>query len=75
MKRILAIVTTVGLTACVHAATWQPNMSAAMASLQSARASLQVATSNKGGHRIRAMQLIDAAMAEVSAGMAYADGN
>ena len=46
-----------------------------MTSLQNARASRQTATSNKGGHRVKAMQLIDAAMAEVSAGMAYADRN
>lgn len=75
MKRIIAIVTTVGLTACVHAATWQPNMAAAMTSLQSAKASLLAAKSDKGGHRVKALQLIDAAMAEVSAGIAFANRN
>ena len=35
--------------------------------------SLQGATSNKGGHRERAMRLIERAMGEVQAGINFAD--
>jgi hypothetical protein len=49
----------------------QPNMEAAMQQLRAAQASLQNASSDKGGHRVRAMQLIDQAMREVEEGMRY----
>jgi len=49
----------------------QPNMQAAMQQLRAAQASLQNASSDKGGHRVRAMQLIDQAMREVEEGMRY----
>jgi len=50
---------------------YQPNMEAAMQQLRAAQSSLQNASSDKGGHRVRAMQLIDQAMREVEAGMRY----
>ena len=50
----------------------QGNMEAAMRALNSALQSLHRATSNKGGHKARAVQLIEAAMAEVQAGIDYA---
>lgn len=50
----------------------QPHMSESIALLQSARGELQAATPNKGGHRERAMGLIDQAIGEVRAGMAFA---
>src|SRR6266496_6540366 len=48
---------------------YQPNMEAAMQQLRAAQSSLQNASSDKGGHRVRAMQLIDQALGEVQAGM------
>ena len=50
----------------------QPHMTAGLGLLQSARTELAAATPNKGGHRERAMQLIDQAIGEVRAGMAFA---
>jgi hypothetical protein len=50
----------------------QPHMEATVGILQSARAELAKATPNKGGHRERALGLIDQAIAEVRAGMAFA---
>src|SRR6185436_17258651 len=50
----------------------QPHMSESIALLQSARGELQAATPNKGGHRERAMGLIDQAIGEVRAGIAFA---
>jgi hypothetical protein len=65
-----------GLAAAAAVATEaeadQPNMRNALASLQDARRSLQAATANKGGHRANAIKLVDAAIAEVKAGIAFA---
>ncbi|MGJ4953699.1 hypothetical protein [Bradyrhizobium sp. HKCCYLS20291] len=52
----------------------QPHMTQTITLLQSARAELAQATPNKGGHRERAMGLIDQAIAEVRAGIAFAAG-
>ena len=49
----------------------QPHMEAALGLLQNARAELQAALPNKGGHRERAMGLISQAIAETQAGIAY----
>ena len=50
----------------------QPNMQAALGSLQAARADLIKATPNKGGHRERAIGFVDSAIAETRAGIGYA---
>jgi len=52
----------------------QPHMTASIGLLQSARAELAAATPNKGGHREKAMGLIDQAIGEVRAGIAFAGG-
>lgn len=52
----------------------QPHMTASITLLQSARAELQAALPNKGGHRERGLQLIDQAIGEVQAGLAFAGG-
>ena len=52
----------------------QPHMTASVGLLQSARAELAAATPNKGGHREKALQLIDQASGEVRAGIAFAGG-
>ncbi len=52
----------------------QPHMTETVTLLQSARAELAAATPNKGGHRERALGLIDQAIAEVRAGIAFAAG-
>ena len=52
----------------------QPHMTASIGLLQSARAELAAATPNKGGHRETAMGLIDQAIREVRAGIAFAGG-
>ena len=57
--------------ACIASAA-QPNMQAALGSLQAARAELIKATPNKGGHRERAIGFVDSAIAETKAGISYA---
>jgi hypothetical protein len=50
----------------------QPHMQETMALLQNARTELTAATPNKGGHRERALALIDQAISEVNAGINFA---
>lgn len=50
----------------------QPFMDAALASLRAARENLVQATPNKGGHRDRAIDLVDRAIEQVKEGIAYA---
>ena len=63
-----------GLAGACAAGADQPNMQAALGSLQQARSYLVQSTPNKGGHRERAIALIDNAIAEVRAGIAFAGG-
>jgi hypothetical protein len=53
----------------------QPHMDAALGLLQNARAELAAAEPNKGGHRERGLALIDQAIGEVRAGIAFAAGH
>ena len=50
----------------------QPFMQSARADLQTAKKELQAATPDKGGHRVKALELVNSAIAEVNAGIAYA---
>lgn len=52
----------------------QPHMVNALGSLQAARAELAQAVANKGGHRERALDLVDRAIRETREGIAYAGG-
>lgn len=52
----------------------QPHMQNALVSLQGAKNQLQQAANNKGGHRVRAIELVDQAMLEVQAGINFAAG-
>jgi hypothetical protein len=51
---------------------YQGNMERALSALGAAMQSLQESTPNKGGHRERAMRLIEHAMGEVQAGIDFA---
>lgn len=53
----------------------QPNMEAAIQHLRAAQDSLQNASSDKGGHRARALQMVEQAIQETQAGIEYADGH
>lgn len=54
------------------AVAYQGNMEAALEQLRGARASLEQATPNKGGHREAAISLIDQAIVQVKEGIAFA---
>ena len=49
----------------------QPKMTAARTDLQQARAQLQAALANKGGHRVKAIGFVNAAISEVNQGIAF----
>lgn len=51
------------------AAAAQPNMEAALRSLREARVSLEKASADKGGHRVKAIDLVNQAIAEVNRGI------
>ena len=55
------------------ARAYQGNMERALASLYQALGELRQATSNKGGHRVKAMELVSQAVAETQAGIEFAD--
>jgi hypothetical protein len=61
-----------GLLSVTQVRADQPNMRNALNDLLAAKASLQAASHNKGGHRVNAIALIDQAIAEVQLGIAAA---
>jgi hypothetical protein len=65
----VAIVSSLGIGYALGA---QPHMDAALALLQNARTELNQAEPNKGGHREKAIGLVDQAIGEVRAGIAFA---
>ena len=70
-KTVFAAMLLLGVVAIAGAVPGQPNMQAARTSLQTARAELQKATPDKGGHRVNAIGLVNSAIAEVNAGIAF----
>ena len=69
-KRILGIMVLLASLAAFSYAD-QPRMQAARINLQQARAQLQGALRNKGGHRAQAMAYIDSAISEINAGIRF----
>ena len=70
---LLVILTLIaGYVAGCATSTGQPHMRAAADELRAARQELNAANSDKGGHRVRAIEIIDDAINEVQAGMDYA---
>lgn len=70
---LLVLITLVaGFVAGCASASGQPHMTAALDHLQAARNQLDAAMSDKGGHRARAIEIVDGAIAEVQAGIDYA---
>lgn len=66
----LAIVVGGNMVQSAHADN-QPHMKAALGHLQAAKASLQAATADKGGHRVKAMELTSSAIEQTQKGIEY----
>ncbi len=78
-RRELAILAASGAMAAgllgtaTSAEAYQGNMERALSALFSALASLREATPDKGGHRVKAMNLIQQAITETQNGIEFAD--
>lgn len=59
--------------AAQNASEQQPNMAAALQHLRNADQQLQQASQDKGGHRVKAQQLVQQAITQVEQGVQYAD--
>jgi hypothetical protein len=70
-RKILAAMMLLGVVAIAGAVPDQPNMQAAKGNLLTAKTELQQATPDKGGHRVNAIGLVNNAIAEVNAGIAF----
>ncbi|HJQ36350.1 MAG TPA: hypothetical protein VKB93_04350 [Thermoanaerobaculia bacterium] len=67
---LLVLVLAVGFIAGQLSAA-QPHMQAALKNLRQAKANLNSASADKGGHRNRALELVNQAIDQVEAGIAY----
>lgn len=70
-KSLFAAMLLLGVVAIAGAVPDQPHMQAARSSLQTAKAELQKASPDKGGHRVNAIGLVNSAIAEVNEGIAF----
>jgi cytochrome bd-type quinol oxidase subunit 1 len=69
-KPVLALALGMGVAfAAGVAVAGQPHMQNALKSLRNARAQLESALADKAGHRVKAIALVDQAIAEVNAGI------
>jgi len=53
----------------------QPKMKSALGHLESALSDLKAATADKGGHRVKAIKLVDDAIAQVKDGIKFDNKN
>jgi hypothetical protein len=67
----VVLVLAAGVVSTPVSAETQSAMRAALQSLKQAKAQLQKGTSDKGGHRVKAIDLVDQAISEVEKGIAY----
>ena len=70
---ILVVGLVIGGVIVGYAIASQPHMEAALASLQNARAELEVAKHDKGGHRVKAIELTNQAIEQVKKGIAVGE--
>ena len=68
----LAIVSSCATTVAVHDQR-QPHMRAALEALQTAKAELEAAEHNKGGHREKALELVKAAIEQTKKGVEFGE--
>ena len=73
LQRFLPAIGLGGLAVGLAKAEPQPHMHAALEHLRAARRSLEEASSDKGGHRAKAIELVGAAIHQVEEGIAFAD--
>lgn len=75
-KRFVVMIVALGLIIGLAVGVWaerQPHMRAALEHLRAAKAELEAASHDKGGHKIAALKAIDQAIEHVREGMKYAN--
>ena len=72
---VLVIITLTGGFLIGCATGGQPHMNMALDELRAARSELDAAAEGKGGHKGRAIALIDEAIVEVQAGIEFANAH
>ncbi len=76
-KKVVVALFITGLLICGSISIWaaerQPHMRIALQHLREARIQLEKAAPNKGGHRAKAIELVDRAIDQVEKGIQYAD--
>ena len=73
LQQILPAIGLGGMAIGSAKAAPQPHMHAALEHLRAARQSLERAEPDKGGHRVRAIEMVNGAIREVETGIAYAN--
>jgi hypothetical protein len=68
---VFVVVVMLAFAAGVAFAEHQPHMRAALRALHNAKQQLDSAEPDKGGHRVKAIQLVNDAINEVEAGIQY----
>jgi hypothetical protein len=71
-KTTIVILLSISALGLNSASARQPHMDNALRHLREAREALQRAEANKGGHRERAIALVDQAIAQVEEGIRFA---
>lgn len=72
LSLLLILLLVIGYSAGCATASGQPHMQAAIDHLQAAKDELNRATADKGGHRERAITIIDEAIDQVQSGIEFA---
>jgi hypothetical protein len=73
LQQILPVIGLGALAAWPSKAENQPHMHSALGHLRAARKSLEEADTDKGGHRTKAIQLVDQAIRQVEEGIEFAN--
>lgn len=73
LQRILPAIGLGALVASLAKAEPQPHMRAALGHLRAAKESLERAEPDKGGHRVKAIQLVNDAIHHVEEGIGFAN--
>lgn len=70
-KTLTALAAALVLLPTLAFAEPQPNMKEALEHLNAAKASLQKATADKGGHRVKAIELVEKAIEQTQKGIEF----
>jgi hypothetical protein len=73
LQRVVPAIGLCGLAAGLAKAENQPHMQAALGHLRAAKQSLETAEPDKGGHRTKAIEMVNGAIRQVEQGIAYAN--